>query len=134
MTNIVSGKRRYLALFFPFLPAERWLRTAPRPPDAPLIFAEKQRGAMRLASVDAAALAVGLRPGMPLADARAQIGELVVVPHDPVLDQNLRTYLFTEKPIVYEEAAAEGDAPTGPAGAGPLPTLGIGAMLGRGTL
>ena len=55
MTNIVSGKRRYLALFFPFLPAERWLRTAPRPPDAPLIFAEKQRGAMRLASVDAAA-------------------------------------------------------------------------------
>lgn len=41
---------------------------------------------MRLASVDAAALAVGLRAGMPLADARAQIGELAVVPHDPVLD------------------------------------------------
>lgn len=42
---------------------------------------------MRLASVDAAALAVGLRPGMPLADARAQAGELAVVPHDPMLDQ-----------------------------------------------
>ncbi len=41
---------------------------------------------MRLASVDAPALAVGLRPGMPLADARAQVGELAVVPHDPVLD------------------------------------------------
>jgi protein ImuB len=92
MTKNASGripaKRRYLALFFPFLPAERWLRTAPRPPDAPLVFAEKQRGAMRLASVDAAALAVGLRPGMPLADARAQVGELAVVPHDPVLDQD----------------------------------------------
>ena len=90
MTKTLSGqmptKRRYLALFFPFLPAERWLRTAPRRPDAPLVFAEKQRGAMRLASVDAAALAVGLSPGMPLADARAQIGELAVVPHDPVLD------------------------------------------------
>lgn len=90
MTKTLSGqmptKRRYLALFFPFLPAERWLRTAPRRPDAPLVFAEKQRGAMRLASVDAAALAVGLRPGMPLADAHAQVGELAVIAHDPVLD------------------------------------------------
>ena len=41
---------------------------------------------MRLASVDATALAAGLRPGMSLADARAQFGELVVIPHDPVLD------------------------------------------------
>lgn len=41
---------------------------------------------MRLASVDAAALAVGLRPAMPLADARAQIGDLMVVPHDPGRD------------------------------------------------
>ena len=43
---------------------------------------------MRVASVDAAALAVGLRPGMPLADARAQVGNVIVVPHDPVLDQD----------------------------------------------
>ena len=43
---------------------------------------------MRIASVDAAALAVGLRAGMPLADARAQMSELAVVPHDPVLDQD----------------------------------------------
>ena len=92
MTKNASGQilatRRYLAIFFPFLPAERWLRTAPQPPDAPLVFAEKQRGAMRLASVDARAEAVGLRVGMPLADARAQIGELAVVPYDPVLDHD----------------------------------------------
>lgn len=43
---------------------------------------------MRLASVDAAALAVGLRPGMSLADARAQVGELAAIPHDPTLDQD----------------------------------------------
>ena len=61
------GKRRYLALFFPWLPAERLCRTAPRPPDAPLVFAEKQRGALRIASVDAHAQAVGLSAGMPLA-------------------------------------------------------------------
>ncbi|WP_338427132.1 Y-family DNA polymerase [Sphingopyxis kveilinensis] len=92
MTNKALGKapgtRRYLALFFPFLPAERWLRTAPKPPDAPLVFAAKQRGAMRLASVDAAALAAGLRPAMPLADARAQVVDLVVIPHDPAADQD----------------------------------------------
>ena len=90
MTNMPSGqkpaKRRYLALFFPWLPAERLCRTAPQPPDAPLVFAEKQRGALRLASVDRAAQAVGLAPGMPLADARARVPELLVVTHDPVAD------------------------------------------------
>ena len=50
-----SGGRRYLALFFPWLPAERLARTAPRPPDAPLVFADRQRGALRIASVDPAA-------------------------------------------------------------------------------
>ncbi len=43
---------------------------------------------MRLASVDAAALAAGLRPAMPLADARAQVVDLVVIPHDPAADQD----------------------------------------------
>ncbi|QNO29424.1 DNA polymerase Y family protein [Sphingopyxis sp. OPL5] len=90
MTNKSSGrmpaKRRYLALFFPWLPAERLCRTAPRPPDAPLVFAEKIRGALRLASVDRAAQAAGLTPGMPLADARARVPELLVVAHDPVAD------------------------------------------------
>jgi protein ImuB len=80
------GKRRYLALFFPWLPAERLCRTAPRPPDAPLVFAEKQRGALRIASVDAHAQAVGLSAGMPLADARARVPGLIVVTHDPVAD------------------------------------------------
>ena len=80
-----SGGRRYLALFFPWLPAERLCRAAP-PPDAQIVFAEKQRGALRLASVDPHAAALGLGPGMPLADARAQVGDLAVVPHDPVAD------------------------------------------------
>jgi protein ImuB len=84
----LSGTRRYLALFFPWLPAERFTRSAPKPPDLPLVFAEKQRGALRLASVDPRAQALGLRVGMPLADARAQVPDLAIVPHDPVLDQN----------------------------------------------
>ncbi len=84
----LSGTRRYLALFFPWLPAERLIRTAPTPPDLPLVFAEKQRGALRLASVDARAQAVGLSVGMPLADARARVPELAIVPSDPVADQD----------------------------------------------
>ncbi|HMP44823.1 MAG TPA: DNA polymerase Y family protein, partial [Sphingopyxis sp.] len=86
MTNEASGTRRCLALFFPFLPAERRLRAAPRPPDAPLVVAAKQRGALRLAGVDARAAALGFRAGMPLADARAQAPELIVAPDDPVAD------------------------------------------------
>jgi protein ImuB len=86
MTNKPLGSRRYLALFFPYLPAERLCRTAPRPPDAPLVFAEKLRGALRIASVDQAAQAAGLAAGMPLADARARVPELIAVTHDPVAD------------------------------------------------
>ena len=36
--------------------------------------------------MDARAQALGLRVGMPLADARAQVPDLSIVPHDPVLD------------------------------------------------
>jgi protein ImuB len=86
VSGTASGSRRYLALFFPYLPAERLCRTAPRPPDAPLVFAEKQRGALRIASLDARAQAAGLSVGMPLADARARVPELITVQHDPVAD------------------------------------------------
>ena len=91
MTNKHSAKRRYLALFFPWLPAERLCRTAPRPPDAPLVFAEKQRGALRLASVDRAAQAAGLTPGMPLADARARVPELAALDRDHQAEARLLT-------------------------------------------
>lgn len=44
------------------------------------------RGALRIASIDPHAQAVGLAPGMPLADARARVPALIIVPHDPALD------------------------------------------------
>ncbi|NIJ39555.1 protein ImuB [Sphingopyxis panaciterrae] len=82
-----SGSRRYLALFFPLLSTERLVRAAPQPPDAPLVTIEKQRGAFRLASADVRAQTLGLAAGMPLADARARVPDLLAVPHDPILDQ-----------------------------------------------
>ncbi|OWR00450.1 nucleotidyltransferase [Sphingopyxis witflariensis] len=69
------------------MPAERWCRAAPQPPDAPLVFVEKQRGALRLASVDARAQALGLGVGMAFADARARVQELLAVPHEPAADE-----------------------------------------------
>jgi ferritin-like protein len=54
--------------------------------------------------------------------------------HDPVLDQHMRTYLFTEGPIVGIETAAEegGSDPQGarPMGA-PSGSLGIGSLKVR---
>lgn len=44
------------------------------------------RGARRLASVAPEAAALGLAPGMALADARARVPALTVVPHDPAAD------------------------------------------------
>jgi protein ImuB len=49
---------------------------------------EKVRGAMRLAAADEDALALGLAPGLTLADARAQVPELRVFDDDPHADQD----------------------------------------------
>ncbi|MFN4088559.1 MAG: Y-family DNA polymerase [Alphaproteobacteria bacterium] len=87
--------RRYLALWFPYLPTER-LRRMPdcaAPADAPLVLTEKQRGALRLSAVDARAAALGLAPGLTLADARARIPDLAAVPADRGADATLLRHL-----------------------------------------
>lgn len=88
MTNAASEKRRFLALFFPFLPADR-LRREQGQPDAPFVFATKDRNAMRLAAVDPQAFALGLSPGLTLADARAYVTQLLVFDHDDGADLRL---------------------------------------------
>lgn len=61
-------------------------KTCAAPPDAPLALVEKVKGALRLAAVDRAAAALGLRCGMGLADARVAVPELLVFDHDPHAD------------------------------------------------
>jgi ferritin-like protein len=51
--------------------------------------------------------------------------------HDPVLDQHLRTFLFTEGSILREEAELTGRDGGGAAGGAPSPSLGIGSMSGK---
>ncbi len=88
MTEAVSAKRRYLALWFPWLPADRWQAThGTGPADAPFAFVEKQRGAMCVVALDARTLRLGLTPGLTLADARARVPELTAIEHDPHADR-----------------------------------------------
>lgn len=85
-----SSGRRYLALWMPFLPADRWRMTqehgSTEPADPALAFIAKQRGAMRIVALSPAALALGLAPGMALADAHAQEPGLATIAHDPAAD------------------------------------------------
>lgn len=97
MTDTSSVKRRYLALWFPFLPADRLRseqanridpQTATRP-DAPLVLVAKVRGALRLGAVCPQARTLGLIPGMTLADARAMQPDLAVADMDESADRHL---------------------------------------------
>ena len=87
---------RYLAVWFPFLAADRLAsqrRNSQRHPPAsggpdepPLILVEKVKGALRIAATDARAARLGLRPGITLADARARIPVLDVAEDDAAAD------------------------------------------------
>lgn len=66
---------------------DRCARTPGTLPDAPLVLAGKRRGALTLRAVDARALAVGLTPGLALADARVRQPDLIVADMDEVADR-----------------------------------------------
>lgn len=87
----LSSRRRHLAVWFPFLSADRLARARPEGEAAtgPVVLVEKQRGAIRLTAVDPQALALGLSPGMTLADARARCPGLEATPHDGAADEAL---------------------------------------------
>jgi protein ImuB len=64
------------------------LKRCGAPADRPYAFTEKVGSALRLAAVDRRAAALGLEPGLPMADARARVAELVLIEADPLADQN----------------------------------------------
>ncbi|MDO1558663.1 DNA polymerase Y family protein [Brevundimonas sp. 2R-24] len=83
-----SNRRRHLAVWFPYLATDRLASARPEG-GAPLVLVDKDKGALRLTAADPEALAVGLHPGMTLADARARTPQLEAVPHDPAGDEVL---------------------------------------------
>lgn len=69
------------------MPAERIKRAKLAPPDRPFVLVEKRRGAMRIVMPGPEAAHMGIEPGLPLADARGRVPELVAIPHDPAADE-----------------------------------------------
>ena len=79
--------RRYLAVWFPFLPTDRLRREEGRcdaSAEAAVVLVEKVKGALRLAAVDPQAVELGLSPGMTLADVdRASVDAVIFVSQTP---------------------------------------------------
>jgi protein ImuB len=105
----LSSARRYLAVHLPFLPAERRIAANTAPPEAPFAITEKQRGALRIVALSPRALALGLMPGMALADARARVPQLAAFSHDPAADRTLLRWLVEACERYTPTVAADGD-------------------------
>lgn len=90
-------QQRYLAVHLPFLPIERIRRLHARlecdVANSPMALVSRRRGAVVLAAIDMKAAEAGLVPGMTLADARAQLPDLVVEPEDEPADFALLEWL-----------------------------------------
>ena len=93
MTTEYSANRIFLALWFPFLSTERLIRDGAAPADATFATVERHANAMRLANLGERALEVGLTAGMPLANARALLPDLVVRDDAPGEDVLLLEWL-----------------------------------------
>jgi protein ImuB len=78
-----APSRRYLSVWLRRLPTDRIAKRYP--PDA-LVIAASVKSALRLSAVNDAATALGLRVGMPLADARAMYPKLNVADADEAAD------------------------------------------------
>jgi protein ImuB len=100
--------RRVLSLWFPRLAAERVVRAEPGLAGQPLAVVGEVRGVLVLASLSAAAEAMGLRRGMALGDARAICPALVTRAedawHTAAFLAALRRWAGRFSPWVAEEA------------------------------
>jgi protein ImuB len=80
---------RFLSVFLPRLSTDRILRGCAKAPDAPFAVWTKIKSGDYLATVDARAQNLGLRPGMTVADARAMRPSLRLEQADPRADADL---------------------------------------------
>jgi protein ImuB len=82
--------RRILALWLPRLPTDRLLRKNNGAPfKAPLVVSAKTGNALHIHALEAKAARLGLYKGQPLANARAMVQPLVIVPADEKADAAL---------------------------------------------
>ncbi|HUE65322.1 MAG TPA: hypothetical protein VMO78_13190 [Rhizomicrobium sp.] len=81
--------RRILALWLPRLSTDRLIRKRGAPFDAPLVIGQKANNALYVHALDAAAETLGLHKGQPLANARAMVEPLAIMPADEKADTAL---------------------------------------------
>jgi protein ImuB len=73
-----APSRRYLSVWLRRLSTDRIERRSPAPDDIPLIAVEPVKSAVRICTLNDAAAVLGLKAGMPLADARAMFPSIKV--------------------------------------------------------
>jgi protein ImuB len=78
-----------LALWLPRLPTDRLIRKRGSPFSAPLIVSGKSGNALHVHALDARAQSLGLHKGQPLANARAMVQPLAILPADEKADAAL---------------------------------------------
>ena len=87
---MVVSRRRILALWFPRLPADRLIRkNGGAPFEAPLVVSGKIGNALHVHALETRAARLGLYKGQPLANARAMVQPLKIVPADEPADAAL---------------------------------------------
>ena len=78
--------RRILAAWLPWWPTERLARRRPEARTHPFVTVAESRNRLIIDAANPPASRAGLSPGMPLADARAVVPDVVVRPADPAGD------------------------------------------------
>ena len=92
---INSGSRRFLSLWLPHWPTDQYRRrqqqSRKQPPssvsaEGPLVLSAQVGNRLEIQAVNPAARALGLKRGVAIADARAWVPHVIVVPLDPDAD------------------------------------------------
>jgi protein ImuB len=104
MRAVSERPRRYLAVWFPWLASDR------RRPEASgaFVIVEKNKGALRLSAISPEAQAIGLTPGLTLADARARVPHMVTLVAEPEKDAALLKRVVVDFGRFTPMAAADG--------------------------
>jgi len=85
--------RRILALWLPRLPTDRLIRREPSRSEAPLVVSHKANNALYVYGLNRQAQKLGLYKGQPLANARAMVQPLAIVPADEKADAALLDHI-----------------------------------------
>ena len=78
--------RRILAAWLPWWPTERLARRRPEARSHPFVTVSESNGRLIIDAANPRAMRAGLTPGMPLADGRAIVPDVIVRPADPAAD------------------------------------------------